>query len=157
MKALNIAAARGTAVHQAIETYVEYGFEDVPYDIEGYFDAFMKWYAAHEMNVLCIEQMVFHPILRYAGTIDMLAVIDGVITLVDFKTSAKVQKELCAIQLEAYDRALASLGQSVDKRVIVHLQKNGRVDEIPFAKDSKCWSVFSALLTIHNYAEQMKM
>ena len=62
------------------------------------------------------ECKVYHKILRYAGTSDLMCIINGRLTLVDYKTSAQVNSKLCAVQLEGYDRAWESHGVKVDDR-----------------------------------------
>lgn len=149
--ALDKAAARGTAVHEAIETWTKYGIMDVQEEVSGYFDAFLSWWNKARPELIANEHKVYHKLLNYAGTVDMIAVVDGIPTIIDFKTSYKVQKSLCAIQLEAYQRAFESHGIQLNRRLILHMKKDGKYKEYDFFKDSKVWSVFSALLTIDNY------
>lgn len=147
---LNKAASRGTAVHNAIENYTDYGIEDIDPAYQGYFDAWKEWFELRKPEVLGDECRLYHKILRYAGTADLVCVINGRVTLVDYKTSAQVNTKLCAVQLEGYDRALESHGIKIDDRLILHLTKTG-YHEVPFARDGKCWSVLSSLLTIRDY------
>ena len=148
---LTMAAARGTAVHNAIENYVRFGIEDIDPQYEGYLTAFKKWWGLRKPEVIATEQKVYHKILRYAGTADLLAVINGRLTMVDFKTSAQVNTKLCDVQLEGYDRAFESHGIKVEDRLILHLKRTEDFSEVPFKRSAKSWSVLSALLTIHNY------
>lgn len=150
---LEKAAARGTAVHEAIENYVKFGIEDIQPEYGGYFDAFLRWYKAHTVKPFGSEVRIYHKGLMYAGTADMAAEVDGVDTLVDFKTSSTVQHMLCGVQLEAYEKAWEShVGGTVfQRKAIVHLRRTGTYEMVEFEPNMECWKVFTALLTIRNY------
>lgn len=156
---LNRAAARGTAVHNAIENYVKFDIEDISPEHAGYFEAFLKWFKEHKVQPYGNEIRLYHKSLMYAGTTDMTASVDGIDTLVDFKTSAAVQKMLCGVQLEAYDRAIQSHtgGKGFDRKAILHLKKDGSYQMIEYGpNDMECWRVFTALLTVRNYKMKFK-
>ena len=156
---LNRAAARGTAVHNAIENYVKFGIEDIPPEHAGYFDAFLKWFGEHKVVPYGTEVKLYHKGLLYAGTADMVASVDDLDTLIDFKTSASVSEMLCGVQLEAYDRAVVSHYSDTHfaQKAIVHLRKDGEYQMIPFrSTETECWRVFTALLTVRNYKQKFK-
>lgn len=151
---LEKAAKRGTAIHNAVENFARFGIEDIPPAYAGYFQAFRTWCELRQPEVLATECRVYHKILRYAGTADLICVIDGRVTLVDYKSSAQVNSKLCAVQLEGYDRAFESHGVKIDDRMILHLSKDGKHSEVPFQRNAKCWSVLSALMTVRNYMNE---
>lgn len=156
---LNRAADRGTAVHNAIENYVKFGIEDIPPEHAGYFEGFLKWVKEHDVKPYGNEIRLYHKSLMYAGTADMAASVDGLDTLVDFKTSASVQKMLCGVQLEAYDRAVQSHtgGKGFERKAILHLKRDGTYNMILFNScEMECWRVFTALLTVRNYKMKFK-
>ena len=156
---LNRAAARGTAVHNAIENYIKFDIRDIPEEHEGYFEAFLKWFEEHKVKPYGDEVRLYHKSLMYAGTADMFADVDEIDTLIDFKTSAAVQKMLCGVQLEAYDRAIQSHtgGKGFERKAIVHLKKDGSYQMIEYgSNDMECWKVFAALLTVRNYKLKFK-
>lgn len=156
---LNKAAARGTAVHNAIENYVKFGIEDIPPEHAGYFEGFLKWVKEHDVKPYGNEIRLYHKSLMYAGTADMTASVDGMDTLIDFKTSASVQTMLCGVQLEAYDRAVQSHtgGKGFERKAIVHLKRDGTYKMILFNPcEMECWRVFTALLTVRNYKMKFK-
>lgn len=156
---LGKAAARGTAVHNAIENYIKFGIEDIPPEHKGYFEAFKRWYVEHDVHPFGNEVRLYHKGLMYAGTADMIASVDGVDTLVDFKTSAEVQGALCGVQLEAYDKAIQShTGKCLDRKAILHIKKDGTYRMIEYKpNDIECWRVFTALLTVRNYKIKNKL
>ena len=147
---LNKAAARGTAVHNAIENYILFGVLDIPMEYVGYMRAFRDWWDKNKPEVIATENRTYHKALRYAGTADLLAVIDGKVMLIDYKTSASVNKMLTGVQTEAYAKAYASHGFKVDGKMIPHLKSDGKYDEVSYGKtDAESWDVFTALLTVH--------
>lgn len=154
---LNKAAERGTAVHNAIENYVLYGLKDIAEDYAGYFRAFKNWWKEMQPEALATECKVYHRVLRYAGTADMPVLIDGKKILVDFKTSAGINKMLTGVQLEAYAKAYESHGFMFDGKAILHLQSSGQYKWLYYDKnDSESWEVFGALLTVHNHVQKYK-
>lgn len=154
---LNQAAKRGTAVHNAIENYVLYGIEDIEPAYRGYFDAFKKWWEENNPTVLGTECKVYHKILRYAGTADMLVSINGKWILVDFKTSATVNRMLTGVQLEAYSKAYDSHGIHFDSKAILHLQNSGNFKWHEYqSRDIENWEVFGALMKVHNHIKKYK-
>lgn len=155
---LDRAAERGTAVHTAIENHILFGIDDVPAEYDGYFKAFLKWNTEHGVKPESTEIRLYHRTLMYAGTADMIAEVDGKHTLIDFKTSTALQPMLYGVQLEAYERAMQSLGmKKPEMKMIVHLQKTGKYQMIPYKPgDIECWKVFTALLTIRNYKQKFQ-
>ena len=145
------AAERGTSVHDSCENYALFGIEDVEQGYEGYFEAFRAWWNEKKPEILGTEKKVYHKILGYAGTSDLLCLINGQVTLVDYKTTAQVNSMLHMVQLEAYARAWESQGVTIDDRMILHIQKNGKYREYHYPKNAECWSVVTSLVTIKNY------
>ena len=106
--------------------------------------------------------LVEHPVASerhlFAGTIDRIGTLDGMLSIVDLKTSAAVNP-LTALQLAAYQQAYneaAHRGASdplrawAQKRFAVQLRPDGsyRLHEY---KDAADWSTFLALLTSRNW------
>ena len=148
---LSNAARKGTIVHNAIENYLEFGIMDIPEDLLGYFEAFRAWRKAAEPEILSVESKVYHKILRYAGTCDLLCKVKGVMTLVDYKTSYQLQPMLHSVQLEGYAKAWESQGIKFEDRMILHLKKDGRYTEHHYPASAEHYSVVSALMTLYNY------
>lgn len=69
-------------------------------------EAFMGWVAQHEVEFLAAEKKVFSRELDYSGTFDLMARVDGKLTLVDFKTSKRIYDEY-ELQLAGYAAAVA--------------------------------------------------
>lgn len=87
------------------------------------FMSFQDWANGVSLKPLLIEQIVFSRTHRYAGTMDLLAEVNGAVTLVDFKTGKSVYAE-AHLQNAAYRAALIEMQQTTPERgVIVRLPK----------------------------------
>ena len=149
---LQNAANRGTAVHKAIEWYNDIGVMDIQSDLMGYGDAYVQWFKKHNPEIRHSEFRVYHKLMRYAGTVDCLAMVGGELWLIDYKTSYKVVDKNYRLQLEAYSQALQSQGIFVQAKMVLHLTKDGRYEEIFYpTKDAEAWRVFGACKTIYDY------
>ena len=145
------AAAKGTAVHNAIENYLEFEIMDIADEHKGYFDAFLDWIDKYRPVIIGTEARMYHKQLRYAGTSDLICEINGQTVLVDYKTSYQVNMMLYMVQLEGYARAWESHGVKIDDRIILHLKKDGKYMIHHSPKNAECYSVISALMTLRNY------
>ena len=117
----------------------------------------MEWWDEYKPEVVASEVKTYHKLMRYGGTLDLLAFIDGELTLIDFKTTYRLMEKTCGVQLEAYAQALASHGITVERKHILHLKKDGKwaYPEFP-AKDAVRWRVFSALKCLYDYEQSYK-
>lgn len=156
-RTLGRAADKGTAVHNCIENWIKFGIEDIPPEHMGYFQAFKDWWNEFRPVVVGSEIRVCHPLMRYGGTIDLVAYIADELTLVDYKSTYVISDMTCGVQLEAYAQALGSMGVKVQRKKILHLKKDGCYDirEYP-AADVQRWRVFGALKTVYDYIESSK-
>lgn len=156
---LDKAARKGTAVHSAIEIYSNFGIVDIDTENRPYFDGYLRFAKEHSTVAYGSEIRLYHKELLYAGTADMIADVDGKLTLIDFKTSYSVSDMLCGVQLEAYARSLKSHRPDFDikQKLIVHLKKDGSYGLHLFkTNDTECWKVFTALITVNNYKKKFK-
>lgn len=151
-KTLARAADKGSSVHNSIENWLKFGIDDIPEEHRPYFDGFLEWWNEYQPEVIASEVKTYHKLMRYGGTIDLLAFVEGKLTLIDFKTTYKVLEKSCGVQLEAYAQALASHGIAVEAKHILHLKKDGKWDYPEFpGKDPIRWRVFSALKCVYDY------
>ncbi len=153
-KTLENAANRGTAVHNSIENWLKFGFDDIDPDFQPYLDGFHEWWDLRKPALVASETKTYHRLMGYGGTIDLLAVIDGELNLIDFKTTYRLIEKNCRVQLEAYSQCLASHGIEVQKKRILHLSKDGKwKDPIYQAKDAEALRVFGSLKCLYDYME----
>lgn len=83
---------------------------------------FARWHSVHEVEPLLMEHSLVSERLRVGGTVDLYARIDGVPTVVDFKTSNTVY-DSHLLQLAAYRSLLEEAGHPVEQVRVVLLPR----------------------------------
>ena len=136
-KTLNAAAVKGTYTHNAIEKYVQNGTEfdssRVPenyrYAVNNAYLSFLKWWEIITQNNYRVIMQEEKLVGKYfAGTLDLLIEINGLVYLMDFKTSNHPSFKYF-LQLSAYIYLLKELYNiDVDGCGIIMLSK----DDISF-------------------------
>jgi len=129
-KALEKAGDIGSQVHALIEWNLRRALKQtvgpeprVVDDAQWAFMAFQDWAASVSLRPRFIEQTVWSKTYGYAGTMDLLADVNGVLTLVDFKTGKAIYGE-AHLQNVAYQVALSEMGHSTPAGgLIVRLPK----------------------------------
>lgn len=88
---LNEASDTGNWIHNYIEDYFNDSFPEDPIRDDHYqmVEAFHAWESQHDIEVIATERTVYGD--RYAGTADFFAKVDGVTTLIDWKSSRNLQ------------------------------------------------------------------
>lgn len=143
---LDAAADRGTKVHAATETLDRAGRAEIEDEYLPYLQAYALFQQEHEVTWELIEHPDYHPVHRYAGTIDRYGMVDGYRTLLDIKTTYRVYKPLCSASLNLYRMMLEARQKAVERLLILHLKKDGTYKLIRFDADD---SVPMALITLH--------
>lgn len=143
---LEAAADRGTKVHAATEALDKTGRAEIEDEYLPYLQAYARFRQEHDVQWELIEYADYHPLLRYAGTIDRYGLVDGFKTLLDLKTTYRVYKPLCSASLNLYRLMLEARQKAVDRLMILHLKKDGSYKLIRFDMDDE---LPLALLTLH--------
>lgn len=73
------------------------------------FACWKDWARSVSLRPILIEQVVFSELYGYAGTLDLLAEVNGVLTVLDWKTGKRVYAE-AHLQNAAYRTALREMG-----------------------------------------------
>lgn len=122
------AADRGTRAHAQVEAIVKYGVEEFDEDTEGYIRAFQAFQENYNKKWLASEYRTYHKLMRYAGTIDLIAdaCADGEVDVIDIKTTAQFHRAMLQTQLGAYAQALKSWGVKVNGVYGLQLLKDGQ-------------------------------
>ena len=155
-KAKEAAGDIGRAVHALIESDLreELGLPSkgaeqlagVPATDTAYLH-WLEWRDQHKVKPLRTEFVVCHPSAGYAGTADLLAEVDGAVTLLDFKTGRAVYPE-AHLQLVAYAHAAPS-DPPIEAGLILRLPKTDAdptFDAVPVdVWNEGFWSVFLAV------------
>ena len=144
---MEAAAERGTAVHKAAELLDKCGSAPIDEEYRPYLLAYKAFLRDTCPSWSLIEQPLYHPDLRYAGTVDRYGQLSGESALVDVKTTYAVYKPLCRAQLNLYRLMLIARGFPVRRMYILHLRKDSTYKLIPMPVDEP---LAHALITIFN-------
>jgi hypothetical protein len=118
------AADIGNLVHEAIEGFLKNNcnigsiLSHKDQRVYNGFNAFLAWTKGYEVHVIDFEKVVHDSENLYAGRYDMLAIVDGIKTLIDFKTSNAIYDEYW-LQLAAY----AGCEEGVEQLAILRIDK----------------------------------
>lgn len=172
-------AGTGTEAHALVETFLKGNKPDKTgtYSVEAInaYNAFVKWFAETQPEVLNVEEVVYSQKYEYAGTYDCMLRIDGKNYLCDLKTtnaSRKAPKGVYAenfTQLGAYAGAHEEQRQweeenggstlvKIDDLMVISAKKNGAMDIIT-ASDleltvEECTDRFNDIVGIFKFMKQ---
>lgn len=129
----------GSAVHAAIERYLNLGQEpEAPSDdVLSAFLGFLDWMSEHKVETIHAEQTVYSEM--YAGTTDLVAMMDDKQYVIDFKTfneTSKIPYPEAKYQVAAYRNCIEGtegcgllyLGKSTGKMVWVDTSSTYETD-----------------------------
>ena len=126
---LQQAAEWGNITHETVENSLRGERKKIDAKIAIGIEAFEAWYEESLMNVLDpendIEKRVYDMQNGYAGTIDIIAQVDGVLSVIDLKTSTGIWREHAvqtAAYINAYNRT-AGVKQVCSKRWILRIDQ----------------------------------
>lgn len=141
-KILNKKAEYGTTIHESIEMYeaniktmslkeafdVVIQAKELSYIQEASLRQYLKLKTRYNIEVLEQEMMIQYE-KKYAGRFDMVANVNGTLSLCDIKTTAELDEEYLSYQLSYYEMAM---GKKFDKLYAIWLPKKdiGQVVEI---------------------------
>lgn len=101
----NISAEEGSLLHETIEGILKGEKVVIPDPIKPAIDAFLNFLSKNKVVPIRIEERLVSKNHRYAGTMDMLAELNGRLGVVDIKTSYAIYRDY-NIQTSAYVEAL---------------------------------------------------
>lgn len=134
-KYVDRAAQAGTAAHGMIECHLtgkEFDRSPFPADLlslaENGYIKYLDWEKGHEIKEAQSEMPLVSERYRYGGTIDMYCLLDGVPTLIDFKTNSSGIYDEMKHQVIAYLKLLEENGFPVKKVMIIRLDKSDVMD-----------------------------
>ena len=126
---LQRAAQFGTGVHKAIEINDYFGLDDLQYTV---FKRYKRLCTKHDIKPIAHEQIVYTD--KYAGTLDMIALIDNVNCLVDVKTTYNLDREYLSWQLSLYELAY---GKQFDKLYCIWLPRRKGAELVEIERKSE--------------------
>lgn len=127
------AADIGTLAHNYIEAYIKHKLGIVKTkptkpsnkQAKAAVDAYMQWEEANEVIYLESEKKIYSQKYKYAGTLDIVAKVNGQMAVVDLKTSTGIYPEMW-LQTAAYVHAYQEeLGIKMATRWIIRIGKDG--------------------------------
>lgn len=158
-----IARERGSAVHEATVVY-DYSGEipdDFPAEYAPYLEAYVQFVRDYKPKWILTEHAMGSNVMGmgYAGTLDRFGLIDGEFSLLDIKTSYKVDIPSLSAQLAAYSKLLREEQPTYSENKVnlygLQLMRNGKY------RLYKCDGFKGAMLfvdcrNIYKITEQMK-
>lgn len=114
-------------------------------------DAFIDWYASHDVQFHAVERLLYSKHYKYVGTTDVVLTIGGKKLIGDYKTSKSIYSEY-RFQLAGYRQAYEEeTGEKLDGGVLLHFDKDTGAFTPHFISNDdykKDLPVFLACLTI---------
>lgn len=153
------AASIGTNVHDYAECY----FKKLPLPklktkaARNSGKAFHKWIEEHKVEVMAVERRVYSKEYTYAGTCDLIAKIDGVLAVIDYKTSSGIYPEML-FQTAAYQHAIQEEKNiKIEIRWIVRFdKKTGEFEAKSFTDFESDFAGFKGTLELHKALKKIQ-
>jgi hypothetical protein len=153
------AASIGTNVHKYSEAF----FKKLPLpelntdEAKRSVEAFHKWVAETNLEIVAIERRVYSKEFGYAGTVDLVAKFNGILGVGDYKTSSGIYPEM-RFQTAAYQNALQEEKKiELGPRWIIRFdKKDGEFEAKDFHDFKSDFMGFKGALAIHNSLQAMK-
>lgn len=157
---LQAKAEIGTAVHRAAELLDNDDLDEESDDgraalesIAGYLAGYKKFKAEKRPVVIENETRLYHPLHRYAGTIDRRYEIEGDVWDVDLKSTVAMSP-IVGLQTAAYTEMFKANGHKAKaRRGALQLFPDGKYKLWEF-KDPADFAVFLSLLTVQRFKER---
>jgi hypothetical protein len=141
------AAERGTEVHTLAEGLIRGEAVEVPPELWGHVESAKAFMDETGADPVLTESVCINRRVPYAGTFDLIAEIDRVVWLLDWKTGDAIYAEsalqVCAYKNAehyVYDGAEHPMPQ-IDRTGIVHIRADG-YDLYPTRSDDEVFSMF---------------
>ncbi len=160
------AATIGTLIHYLVECHIKGEIADVSnYSKEDQeladvgFNKFLEWEKQHNVEYLASELQLVSDKKRYGGTIDCIAKVDGVLTLIDFKSGSGIYKEYY-VQTSAYRELAKEKGYKIKQIMILNIGRNEnetfKTETINLKLATKYNQIYKALLNIYYLKKEIK-
>ena len=161
------AADIGSEVHHYISRYIKQRLTKGQMNREEFdpkhpivkkcFNSFKDWIRDNNVRFYSSEEMVYHPELKYAGTVDAVAEINEEFCVIDFKTSARVYPEH-HLQCAAYAKAVELIyGREVDCTYVLRFdKKTGKYQEKRSDEVNENFLAFRGAFVVYQRLKNMK-
>lgn len=123
------------------------------------FNKYLNWKKRYLIEPIILEEGMVSEKYQFGGTIDNYCLLDGVLTLIDYKTSKALYSEHF-IQVSAYRQLLRENGYKVKNSAILRVGRDEMEGfefmEIPAKKMALCWKIFKHCLEIYSLKKLLK-
>jgi len=113
------------------------------------FKSYRNWQSKHEIEPILSEAQLVSEQWQYGGTLDCFCKLDGVDTLIDFKTGGIYNEAL--IQVSAYQQLLCEYGHYAKQALILGIPRaeGDAFTERTYTNFEKGWETFYVLLQLY--------
>ena len=154
----------GTLAHTMIMAYLKVeevdtsDYSQTQIDLaENSFISYLEWAKPHKIEPILVEEPLVSEVYRFGGTPDLIAVVDGVNTLIDFKTSKALYPEH-QIQVAAYWSLALEHSYEVSEVLILRIGRDAdegfEIRPVMNLRDN--WELFTHCLAIYELQKQLK-
>lgn len=164
---VNQQAKQGTLIHAVIESHntqqpadlSNYSDSEIDIATKVFYEHYMKWENLHQVEPIFSEMSLVSETYKFGGIIDFYAKVDGVYTVVDFKTSKSINNEHI-LQVSSYIQLLRENGYQVDQLLILNVKKETETDlEEKYLKVEDTltyWEMFKHLIEVYWLKKELK-
>lgn len=158
------AAAVGTLAHQMVQDHLQRkptvttSYSQLQIDLaSNSFLSYLKWEEGHKVEPIICEVPLVSEKRKYGGTVDCYCILDGVPTIVDFKTGKAVYDEYF-VQVAAYKELLIEHGHPVEQIKILRIGRDETegFEERTVTDSRDYFSIFENLLDIYYLKKKLK-
>lgn len=112
--------------------------------------SFLEWKSRHTIVPIICEQPMVSDKLRFGGTVDCYCMLDGVPTLLDFKTGKAIYEEYF-VQVSAYKALLEEAGHPVKRVQILRIGRDETegFEERAITDTTDYFTIFTSLLNVY--------
>lgn len=119
--------------------------------------SYLEWIKGKKVKPILLEKPLVSELYRYGGTPDNYCEIDGIPTLLDYKTGKGIYLEYYIQVGGGYRQLLLEHNYPVEQTVILNIP---RTEDESFQfkiikKVDVCWSIFHKALEIHNLKKEL--
>lgn len=156
-EALERARQEGVAVHKMVELDCadNLDVDGLPDWLKPRYDAWQKFLRETRFKLVASERRIYHPLYRYAGTLDLEGFVHDDPAIVDIKRSL-FMGEVIGLQTSAYAAARdheKPKAERIKYRAALRLLERGDYKLEPY-NDPSHFTVFLACLTRHQFKEK---
>ena len=158
------AAAVGTLAHQMVQDHLQKrptvttSYSQLQIDLaSNSFLSYLHWEEGHKIEPIICEVPMVSEQRKYGGTVDCYCILDGVPTIVDFKTGKAVYDEYF-VQVAAYKELLIEHGHPVEQIKILRIGRDETegFEERTVTDSRDYFSIFERLLDIYYLKKKLK-